>query len=62
MPKVVIDYNKCKTRAVCFDNCPVGVFEKKDGKVVVVHPETCTVCRLCEEGCPEKAVTVTEDE
>ena len=60
MPKVVIDYNKCTTKAVCVDVCPVGVFEKQGDKVVVAHEDQCTVCRACEASCPESAITVTE--
>lgn len=60
MPKVTIDYKKCKTAAVCVDVCPVSVFEKKGNKVVVMRPEDCILCRACEASCPENAIKVED--
>ena len=61
MTKVTIDYDKCQNSKQCFEVCPVGVFEKKDGKIVVVRPEDCALCRACEASCPHDAVKVEED-
>ncbi|MBN2457857.1 4Fe-4S dicluster domain-containing protein [Candidatus Woesearchaeota archaeon] len=60
MPKVTIDYDKCSTSGICVDICPVGVFEKKDDKVVVARPEDCILCRACEGSCPKGAIKVEE--
>ena len=61
MPTVVIDPAKCKGHEVCMQNCPVSVFEKQGDRIVVAHQDQCTACRVCEQGCPEGAITVTED-
>jgi len=61
MPKVVINYDKCKVVQSCLENCPADVFEMQDGKMVVAREEDCTDCKVCEEGCPEGAITVTSD-
>jgi len=61
MTKVVIDYSKCQLSADCMSVCPVGVFEKQDDKMVVAHEDRCTDCKICEDSCPNGAVTVTDD-
>ena len=60
MPKPVIDYEKCTACGTCIDVCPVDVFEKKDGKVVVAKADDCIGCKACEAQCPEKAITVQD--
>ena len=60
MPKPTIDYNKCTTTETCVNVCPVNVFAKENGKVVVKNPEACIGCRACEVSCPAKAITVSD--
>ena len=57
-PKV--DRNKCAGHGDCYDVCPADpkVFEIKDGKANVVHPEACIECGACEAACPVKAITL----
>ncbi|MFX1250129.1 MAG: ferredoxin family protein [Promethearchaeota archaeon] len=37
-----IDSSKCKNHLVCVEVCPEGVYEEKDGKPVIAHPDNCT--------------------
>ena len=60
MAKVTIDYKTCTFAGACFDVCPVGVFKKEKGKMLVVKQEDCIVCRACEASCPTGAVKVEE--
>jgi NAD-dependent dihydropyrimidine dehydrogenase PreA subunit len=63
MPKPIIHYNKVKNPKVLdevMDVCPVGVFAKEKGKVIVKHPEKCIGCRAC-EGVAENGEVVVID-
>ena len=60
MVTVTIDYDKCDSIGDCMDNCPVGVFQKQDGKIVVVNPDECISCRVCEQVCPNTCVKVED--
>lgn len=53
-------YNRwCKGCSICVDSCPWKVLElSSEGKAVIVHPDKCTRCRLCEVLCPDFAITV----
>ena len=55
-----VDVEKCTECETCVDICPVGVYEMKDGKSVVVNLEDCLICRACEMQCPEGAIQVIE--
>ena len=59
MPKPVIS-DKCTNCGTCVDVCPVGVFAKENGKVVVKKPKECIGCRACEVQCPVEAIKVEE--
>ena len=58
MPKPTIDYKKCTSCGTCADTCPVQVFAKEGGKVVVKKPQDCIGCKACEVSCPAKAIKV----
>jgi len=60
MVEIKVDVAKCNGCETCVDTCPVGVYEMKDGKSVVVELEDCLVCRACEMQCPEGAIQVIE--
>lgn len=60
MPNPVINEKKCKNNGVCLTVCPMNVFEKKDDKVVVAHPNKCIGCKACEAQCPEGAIKVED--
>lgn len=55
-PKV--DHAKCDGDGACFEVCPADpkVFEIKNGKAHVVHPEACIECGACEAACPTGAI------
>jgi Pyruvate/2-oxoacid:ferredoxin oxidoreductase delta subunit len=74
MIQITIDEKKC-TRppdcTICLRFCPQGVFmnyprqKREPGKaagdwvVVPVEMTLCSGCKICEEVCPEKAITVS---
>ena len=60
MVEINVDAGKCNGCETCVDTCPVGVYEMKDGKSIVVNLEDCLVCRACEMQCPEGAIEVIE--
>ena len=45
----------------CASVCPRGVFDVKEGKLRVVNPLACTLCKACEEACPD-SIRVRWDE
>lgn len=57
-----IDHEKCSGDGACFEVCPSdpNVFEIREGKAYIVNPDACIECGLCEEECPEKALTMVE--
>lgn len=57
---VAVDAAKCEGCEECANNCPVSVFEMKDGKAVVVQPDLCEGCQTCTSVCSSGAVTLTE--
>jgi len=62
---VKINGNLCKGCDICIEFCPKEVF-KASSEVgergyfvpVVVKPENCSACMLCEHLCPELAITI----
>ena len=53
----VIDYSRCTSCGQCADFCLFGVYEKSDGKVLVVNPKGCkSNCPACARICPETAI------
>jgi len=56
----LIDSNKCDGCGNCIEACPFDVFEIKNGKVIVKHPEKCKKCRACMSACPNNAIKIKE--
>jgi NAD-dependent dihydropyrimidine dehydrogenase PreA subunit len=53
----MIDYSRCNTCGQCADFCLFGVYEKRNNKVVVVHPKGCkNNCPACGRICPQTAI------
>ena len=51
----------CKSCGICVEFCPKGVLAMKGGYPVVVDPEACTQCLLCELRCPDFAIEVIQE-
>jgi 2-oxoglutarate ferredoxin oxidoreductase subunit delta len=60
--EISIQKKWCKNCGICYEFCPRKVFGLgKLNEPIVVAPEACNCCRLCELRCPEFAVTVVEE-
>ena len=60
VPKVKITYlvkmrHHCDD-APCIACCEAGAIEKRDDGLVLINPEKCTGCKLCEDTCPHGAI------
>jgi len=67
MPRVVIDFERCKGCGLCVEVCPndvLGPLEKINLKgvhpITALKPEECTGCKLCAIVCPDVAITIYE--
>jgi NAD-dependent dihydropyrimidine dehydrogenase PreA subunit len=58
--KIIIDYFKCMNCSsfTCVDCCAMAVFNLKDGKPEIVDLDSCTLCGICADLCPKKAITI----
>ena len=61
VPKVKVSYfpDMCMhcEDAACMKSCEVeGAIYRRDDGLVVIHPEKCTGCKLCVDGCPYGAI------
>ena len=58
--KIKIDYVKCMdcSSYTCVDCCAMAVFSVKDGKPEIVDLDSCTLCGICADLCPKKAITI----
>ncbi|MBQ9536415.1 MAG: 4Fe-4S binding protein [Desulfovibrionaceae bacterium] len=57
---VTVNQDKCVGCGECVDNCPVEVYELKNGKSEPVKSEECLGCETCVEVCESDAITVEE--
>ena len=51
-----IDLDRCNACGNCVALCPTLAVEIVDDKAVIVRPEACTYCDVCETFCPEGAI------
>jgi len=58
--KIELDLSKCMecSTYTCVDCCAMAVLRLEDGKPVVADLDSCTLCGICEDLCPEKAITI----
>ena len=54
-----IELQLCNRCGHCVEQCPVSAVEMKADGPSIVRPRECTYCALCEEICPEGAITCT---
>ncbi len=53
----VLDYERCTACGQCSDFCLFGTYEKEDGQVKVVSPQSCkNNCPACARICPDAAI------
>lgn len=55
----LIDYERCTNCGICYETCPMDVFQRVGGVIYVAHPKDCMVCYLCDIDCPEDALVIT---
>lgn len=53
---IKIDHDKCIGSGECVEQCPVDVYELKDGKSYATNIEACIDCCLCVQACPTGAI------
>ena len=55
-----VDYDLCTGCTNCYEYCPMDIFgwDGKKKQPTIDYPEECTLCCVCEIGCPEIAVDV----
>ncbi|HKM59460.1 MAG TPA: 4Fe-4S dicluster domain-containing protein [Candidatus Bathyarchaeia archaeon] len=60
---ILIDTSKCTSCAglICVGVCPQGVFEEgQNRKPQIVDVVECTLCGVCVNLCPAKAITISK--
>lgn len=58
-----INRDWCKGCGICVSLCPKKVLElDREDKVIVVRPEDCICCKMCEKRCPDLAIEIILDE
>lgn len=48
----------CSGCGMCIQVCPHAVFERQNGRVVIVSSAACMECGACQKNCPTGAVQV----
>lgn len=55
-PLPLINLQLCNGCGECEARCPTEAVEVLHGQAVIVRPEDCTYCEICESYCPEGAI------
>jgi DNA-directed RNA polymerase subunit D len=61
-PVITIDQEKCQESATCVESCPKKVLSFKDKKLIVTSLWDCSMCKICEEVCPNGAIEISYNE
>jgi NAD-dependent dihydropyrimidine dehydrogenase PreA subunit len=56
--RVTLDLDLCSSCGRCVEICPTDVFRMNDRHPVAAYESDCTVCFLCQDDCPESAITI----
>ena len=58
---IKIDSIKCQDceSYTCVDCCAMAVFKLKDNIPEIVDWDSCTLCGICEDLCPNRAIIIT---
>ena len=62
-PRISFEYSKCSgcVSLICIGVCPQGILEvDAEGKPRVADVSECTLCGVCVDLCPRKAISVDE--
>jgi ferredoxin len=54
-----INLSLCNRCGTCVERCPTHAVEMAVGGPVIVRPDDCTYCAICDAMCPRGAVTCT---
>jgi len=53
-----INYALCNHCSICYEICPMDVFEKVGGLIRIAREQDCETCFQCETECPKGAIYV----
>ncbi|MDA8228843.1 MAG: 4Fe-4S binding protein [Desulfitobacterium hafniense] len=57
--RVIVSEDWCKKCGICIAFCPKKVLASDElGRVLVVKPEECIACKICERLCPDFAINI----
>ena len=60
-PLISFDFSKCSgcVSLICIGVCPQGILETDaEGKPRIADASACTLCGVCVDLCPQKAITL----
>lgn len=68
MPKLIINYDKCKGCSMCVNVCPKKILEIDNQKlnqkgyhpVEIIDRDACISCAMCATMCPDNIITIED--
>jgi MinD superfamily P-loop ATPase len=52
----LIDLGRCTGCGRCAQLCPTRAVEIRGEKAIIIRPDDCSFCDICESYCPEEAI------